>query len=80
MFPIPTGMRAWIEDVVVDEAARGQGIGEALTYEALRIARDAGATDRGPDLPAARAAAGRLYERVGFDASRVAAVPHSLTG
>ena len=31
MFEIPTGMRAWIEDVVVDEAARGQGIGEALT-------------------------------------------------
>ena len=31
MFPIPTGFRAWIEDVIVDEAARGQGIGEALT-------------------------------------------------
>ena len=27
MFPIPTGLRAWIEDVVVDDAARGQGIG-----------------------------------------------------
>ena len=66
MFPLPTGMRAWIEDVVVDEAARGQGIGEALTHEALRIARDAGA--RTVDLTSRpeRAAAGRLYERLGF--------------
>ena len=31
MFPIPTGLRAWIEDVVVDQSARGQGVGEALT-------------------------------------------------
>ena len=39
MFPIPTGLRAWIEDVVVDESARGQGIGALLTEEALRLAR-----------------------------------------
>jgi GNAT superfamily N-acetyltransferase len=43
MFPLPTGIRAWIEDVVVDQGARGQGTGEALTHEALRIAREAGA-------------------------------------
>lgn len=66
MFPIPTGLRAWIEDVVVDEAARGQGIGEALSMEALSIARAAGA--RTVDLTSrpARQAAGRLYERIGF--------------
>jgi ribosomal protein S18 acetylase RimI-like enzyme len=66
MFPIPTGVRAWIEDVVVDEAARGQGIGEALSLEAVSIARAAGA--RTVDLTSrpAREAAGRLYERVGF--------------
>jgi ribosomal protein S18 acetylase RimI-like enzyme len=66
MFPIPTGLRAWIEDVIVDEAARGQGIGEALTVEALRIAEAAGA--RTVDLTSrpSREAAGRLYERVGF--------------
>lgn len=66
MFPCPTGLRAWIEDVVVDESARGQGVGEALTHEALRIAREAGA--RTVDLTSrpARAAAGRLYERLGF--------------
>jgi ribosomal protein S18 acetylase RimI-like enzyme len=66
MFPLPTGLRAWIEDVVVDESARGQGAGEAMTREALRLAREAGA--RTVDLTSrpAREAAGRLYERAGF--------------
>jgi ribosomal protein S18 acetylase RimI-like enzyme len=66
MFPLPTGLRAWIEDVVVDEAARGQGAGEALSLAAVELARDAGA--RTVDLTSrpSRAAAGRLYERIGF--------------
>ena len=66
MFPIPTGFRAWIEDLIVDETARGQGIGEALTKEALDLAEAAGA--RTVDLTSrpSREAAGRLYERVGF--------------
>ena len=67
MFPLPTGLRAWIEDVVVDESARGQGAGEAMTREALRLAREAGA--RTVDLTSrpTRKAAGRLYERAGFE-------------
>lgn len=66
VFPIPTGIRALIEDVVVDEAARGLGIGEALTRKAMEIAKEARA--RTVDLTSrpSRAAAGRLYERVGF--------------
>ncbi len=66
MFPIPTGLRAWIEDVVVDEAARGQGVGAALTGEAVRLARADGA--RTVDLTSrpSRQAANRLYERLGF--------------
>ena len=66
VFPIPTGIRAWIEDVVVDQAARGQGIGEALTVEALRLAGAAGARTVDLTSRASREAAGRLYERVGF--------------
>jgi ribosomal protein S18 acetylase RimI-like enzyme len=66
MFPIPTGLRAWIEDVVVDESARGQGIGEALSMEALSIARAAGARNVNLTSRPSRQAAGRLYERVGF--------------
>ena len=67
IFPIPTGLRAWIEDVVVDETARGQGAGAALTLEALRLAREQGA--RTVDLTSrpSREAAGRLYERLGFE-------------
>lgn len=67
VFRIPTGLRAWIEDVVVDESARGQGIGEALTREALRIAGDVGA--RTVDLTSrpTREAANRLYRRLGFE-------------
>ena len=70
MFPIPTGVRAWIEDVIVDEAARGQGIGQVLTIEALRIAEKAGA--RTVDLTSrpSREAAGRLYERLRLRQSR----------
>jgi ribosomal protein S18 acetylase RimI-like enzyme len=66
IFPIPTGVRAWIEDVVTDEMARGQGVGTALTLEALRLARERGA--RTVDLTSrpSREAAGRLYERLGF--------------
>jgi ribosomal protein S18 acetylase RimI-like enzyme len=66
MFPTPTGLRAWIEDVVVDEAARGRGVGEALITEAIGLARAAAA--RTVDLTSrpSRNAAGRLYERAGF--------------
>jgi ribosomal protein S18 acetylase RimI-like enzyme len=66
MFPLPTGLRAWIEDVVVDESARRQGTGEAMMRESLRLARAAGA--RTVDLTSrpARESAGRLYERLGF--------------
>jgi ribosomal protein S18 acetylase RimI-like enzyme len=66
VFRIPTGMRAWIEDVVVDESARGQGVGEALNRRAIEFAREAGA--RTVDLTSrpSREAANRLYQRLGF--------------
>jgi ribosomal protein S18 acetylase RimI-like enzyme len=66
VFRIPTGVRAWIEDVVVDESARGSGVGEALTREAIRLAREAGA--RTVDLTSrpGREVANRMYEKVGF--------------
>jgi len=66
MFPIPTGLRAWIEDVVVDEAARGQGVGALLTQEAMRLAQEAGARSLDLTTRPSREAAGRLYERAGF--------------
>jgi ribosomal protein S18 acetylase RimI-like enzyme len=66
MFPVPSGLRAWIEDVVVDNSARGQGVGNLLISEALRLAREARARTVDLTTRPAREAAGRLYERAGF--------------
>jgi ribosomal protein S18 acetylase RimI-like enzyme len=66
LFRIPTGLRAWIEDVVVDESARGKGVGEALNRFALDRARDAGATTVDLTSRPSREAANRLYQRLGF--------------
>ena len=65
-FRIPTAVRAWIEDVVVDTAARGRGVGDALTREALRIAAERGAKTVELTSRASREAANRLYLRAGF--------------
>lgn len=66
MFRIPTGLRAWIEDVVVDEAARGKGVGRLVNERALEIAREAGATTVDLTSRPSREAANRLYQRMGF--------------
>jgi ribosomal protein S18 acetylase RimI-like enzyme len=66
VFRIPTALRAWIEDVVVDESARGMGAGEALTLEACRIAAAAGAKTVDLTSRPTREAANRLYRRLGF--------------
>ena len=66
VFEIPTGVRAWIEDVVVDSGARGHGAGLALVEAALEHAKGIGA--RTVDLTSrpSREAANRLYRRAGF--------------
>ena len=66
VFRIPTGVRAWIEDVVVDEAVRGRGVGEALSQEALRRAVSLGARTVELTSSPSREAANRLYQRLGF--------------
>ncbi len=64
---IPTGVRARIEDVVVDETVRGRRVGERLSEAALKAARGLGA--RSTDLTSrpSREAANRLYARMGFE-------------
>ena len=66
VFRIPTGVRAWIEDVVVDGEARGTGVGEALNRTAIALAAELGA--RSVDLTSrpSREAANRLYQKLGF--------------
>ena len=65
-FRIPTGVRAWIEDVIVDESARGHGVGEALNRAALELARRRGAITVELTSRPSREAANRLYQRLGF--------------
>ena len=66
IFPIPTGLRAWIEDVVVDESFRGRGVGEALNRRAIEIALAAGAKTIDLTSRPSRSAANRVYQRLGF--------------
>ncbi|MEW6864794.1 GNAT family N-acetyltransferase [Trueperella pyogenes] len=66
-FAIPTGVRAWIEDVVVDDAARGKGAGRALVEAACDLATKRGAKTVDLTSRPSREAANRLYQRCGFE-------------
>jgi ribosomal protein S18 acetylase RimI-like enzyme len=66
LYRIPTGLKAWIEDVVVDEAARGHGVGELLNRAALDEARTRGVKGVSLTSRPSREAANRLYQRIGF--------------
>nr|MSZ89858.1 GNAT family N-acetyltransferase [Actinomycetota bacterium] len=79
-FRIPTGVRAWIEDVVVDEAARGRGVGEALNRAALERARLLGAKTVDLTSRPSREAANRLYQRLGFEPRETNVYRFSLEG
>jgi ribosomal protein S18 acetylase RimI-like enzyme len=78
LFRIPSGLRAWIEDVVVDDAVRGRGAGSALVRAALDHARRAGC--RTVDLTSrpSREDANRLYVRLGFHARETNVYRHDL--
>ncbi|HWE55709.1 MAG TPA: GNAT family N-acetyltransferase [Acidimicrobiales bacterium] len=66
MFRIPSGLRAWIEDVIVDPAVEGRGCGRQLTQAALDAARAAGARTVELTSRPSREAANHLYQRLGF--------------
>jgi ribosomal protein S18 acetylase RimI-like enzyme len=66
VYRVPTGVRAIIEDVIVDESARGQGIGEALVQRCLEIAREKGASGVSLTSNPMRVAANQLYQKMGF--------------
>jgi ribosomal protein S18 acetylase RimI-like enzyme len=68
VFPIPTAIRAWIEDVVVDGDARGKGVGESLSVAAVALASSLGAKTVELTSRPSREAANRLYQRLGFAA------------
>lgn len=67
LFRSPSGARGWIEDVIVDENSRGNGVGEALVDEAIRQAQKANARTLDLTSNPTREAANRLYVRCGFE-------------
>ena len=80
VFPIPTGIRAWIEDVVVDDEARGVGAGQALVDAAIDRARAMGAKTVDLTSRPSREAANRLYVRLGFETRNTNVYRISLEG
>lgn len=80
VFPIPTAVRAWIEDVVTDTEARGKGVGAALNTEAIRRAGAAGATTVDLTSRPSREAANRLYQRLGFEARETNVYRYRIEG
>ena len=67
VFRIPTGVRGWVEDVVVDKEARGQGIGEKLIRTSIERAKAEGAKTLDLTSRPSRVEAHRLYKRCGFE-------------
>jgi ribosomal protein S18 acetylase RimI-like enzyme len=67
IYRVPTGLRSIIEDVIVDENARRQGIGEALMRYAIDLAREAGADGVSLTSNPKREAANQLYRSLGFE-------------
>jgi len=66
IYRVPTGLRSIIEDVIVDEKLRRQGIGEALMRYAIELAREAGADGVSLTSNPQREAANKLYQAMGF--------------
>jgi len=66
LYRMPTGVKAWIEDVVVDGSARGHGVGESLNLAAIAEAAQRGAKNVNLTSRSSRQAANRLYRRLGF--------------
>lgn len=67
LYPIPTGLRAWIEDVIVDENHRGKGIARKLVEAAIGYAKDRKVVSLSLSSRPEREAANRLYQSMGFE-------------
>lgn len=66
IFPLPSGVRGHVEDVVVDETMRGKGIARALLVRMTELATDRGLRTLDLTSRPSRKSALRLYESVGF--------------
>lgn len=67
LYRLPSGIKGWIEDVVVDEAARGKGVSVALMNHVLDVAREKGLQKVDLSSQPFREAANNLYQKLGFE-------------
>jgi ribosomal protein S18 acetylase RimI-like enzyme len=65
-YDIPTGIKAWIEDVVIDESQRGKGYGRELMLYAIKFAESIGAEAIELTSRPSRISANHLYQKLGF--------------
>ena len=80
MFRVPTGVLSWIEDVVVDESARGAGAGEKLVAAAVGRSEAGGAKSVDLTSRPGREAANRLYQRMGFETRQTNVYRYKMSG
>lgn len=66
-YNIPTGMKAWVEDVVIDQSVRGKGVGKALIEQAIFYAKQSGASKLDLTSSPERVAANKLYQKLNFE-------------
>lgn len=67
VYTTPAHVKARIEDVVVDESARGKGVGEELVRHCIEVAREGGAEIVELQSARWRQAANKLYPKIGFE-------------
>lgn len=67
MYPIPTGLKAWIEDVIVDENYRGFGIARKLVDRAIQQAKERNVASLSLSSRPERVAANKLYQAMSFE-------------
>lgn len=63
---IPTGNKVWIEDVIVDNAARGKGVGEELIRYAIEYVNSKGIKQINLTSTPDKTVANKLYQKIGF--------------
>jgi ribosomal protein S18 acetylase RimI-like enzyme len=76
---IPTGNKAWIEDVVVDSKARGQGLGKALMNHALEEAKKLEVKSIDLTSRPTREAANLLYQSLGYQKRETNVYRHKIS-
>jgi len=67
IYSTPTGKKAWIEDVVIDETARGKGYGKKIVEHVINFVRNLGVNKLSLTSNPSRIAANNLYKTLGFE-------------